>query len=234
MNEKDKIILVGDVHGSFAGLSNAIRQNLEDAYIIQVGDFGLFNENPGEKHMLNWLNNSLEKKNCFLYACRGNHDDPKRFQDTCPYDFQNILCIKDYTELNLLGKSILLVGGAISIDRSERTEGEDYWTDEIFVYNSDFDYKKYDLVVTHSRPKIIGFKTGSKALQFYIDKDDKLIYDLVVEGEELDKLYERTKPPEWIFGHFHKSVLIEHENTTFRCLDIGEMYQYYSTTQPFS
>lgn len=237
MKDKDKIILIGDIHGEFWRLNRDIRnRKFTDAYLIQCGDTGFgFESSDTEKSELKPLQETLYNNNLHLYMIRGNHCDPSYFKKrNNPYGYKNITLLPDYTELNLLGKNILLVGGAISIDRSERIEGEDYWKDEIFVYNPLFDYKKYDLVVTHSRPKIIGYKTGLKALQFYIDKDDKLIYDLVVEGEELDKLYERTKPPEWIFGHFHKSILLEHENTTFRCLDIGEMYQYYSTTLPFS
>lgn len=231
---KDKIILVGDIHGYFARFANNIRQNLEDAYIIQVGDFGVVNENPGERQELTWLNNALNAKNCVLYAIRGNHDNPERFDNANPYNLENIILLKDYSELNLLGKSILLVGGAFSIDRFERTNGVDYWKDENFVYDSSFSYKDYELVVTHSRPNVINFHKGFQSLQYYIDKDDELMADLISEGEEVSKLYKSTKPKNWIFGHFHRSGLLEHENTTFRCLDIGEMYQYACTSLPFS
>lgn len=236
MKEKDKIILIGDIHGEYGKLRYDInRFGYENSYIIQVGDFGIgFNKpNYYKNEAFPRLNEVLVNKNCHLYAIRGNHDDPEYFKQTNnPFDFSNITLLEDYSELNLLGKSILLVGGAVSIDRRFREEHKSWWSDEEFnlKLEDEFPYKdrQYDLVVTHTRPGVCGAFKGFDNIKYWCGQDYDLKNDLIEESQKLDYLYERTKPKDWAFGHFHKSELIQYENTRFRCLDIDEHFLYYS------
>jgi predicted phosphodiesterase len=230
----NNIVLYGDTHGFWSRMSNRIRQNHENSYIIHVGDFGVVDEDRIESYYLESLQKALEKKNCFLYVIRGNHDNPNRFLKTHhPYGFSNILFLPDYTELNLLGKKILLVGGGISVDRYKRTEGEDYWKDEKFKFDPNYEYINYDLVVTHIKPRSCNCKKGYKDIQYHIDQDINLLRDLIEESEEADKLYQKTKPADWIFGHYHLSFTEKFEDTIFKCLNVDEDYLYYSTKPPF-
>jgi len=239
MKEKNKIILVGDIHGAFDSLKHEIKKGISDAYIIQVGDFGVGFHKPNfYKDKFTWLNDVLENKNCHLYVIRGNHDDPSYFTETNnPFGFNNITLLADYSELNLLGKSILLVGGAVSVDRRFRKEDKMgvktsqavWWSDEVFnlKLEDQFPYKdrQYDLVVTHTRPGVCGAFKGFDNVRYWCDQDPDLINDLIEESEQLDYLYEKTKPKWHIYGHFHQSLTIIHENTTFRCLDIDECWE---------
>jgi DNA repair exonuclease SbcCD nuclease subunit len=238
---KTNIVLCGDIHGAFNKLRYDVNRLHEDAYIIQVGDFGMGFHKPNyyKDHAFPDLNEVLEKKNCHLYVIRGNHDDPSYFNQTNnPFDFSNITLLSDYSELNLLGKSILLVGGAVSIDRRFRQEGKSWWSDEEFVlkFENEFPYKdrEYDLVVTHTRPAVCGAFKGFDNIREYIFQDPDLRNDLIIESQAMDKLWEWTKPKNWIYGHFHKTIITEHENTAFRCLDIDEHYQYFVLTNPDS
>ena len=126
----------------------------------------------------------------------------------------------------MLSKSILLVGGAISVDRRFRIEGKSYWSGEEFVLKleHEFPYKdrQYDLVVTHTRPGICGAFKGFDNIKYWCDQDFDLKNDLIEESQKLDYLYERTKPKWWVGGHFHQSLTITYENMTYRCLDIHE------------
>jgi UDP-2,3-diacylglucosamine pyrophosphatase LpxH len=230
MKEKNKIILVGDIHGAFDSLKHEIKKGISDAYIIQVGDFGVGFHKPNfYKDKFTWLNDVLEDKNCHLYAIRGNHDDPSYFTETNnPFGFNNITLLADYSELDLLGKSILLVGGAVSVDRRFRQDGKSWWSDEVFnlKLEDQFPYKdrQYDLVVTHTRPGVCGAFKGFDNIKHWSDQDPDLINDLIDESQKLDYLYERTKPKLHAYGHFHQSNITNYEGTEFRCLNIDEYY----------
>lgn len=235
MKEKDKIVLVGDIHGEYNKLRYDItRFGYEDAYIIQVGDFGIGFHKPNyyKNEAFPRLNEVLVNKNCHLYAIRGNHDDPEYFKQTNnPFNFSNITLLQDYSELELLGKSILFVGGAVSIDRTWRTEGKTWWSDEGFnlKLENDFPYKdrQYDLVVTHTRPGVCGAFKGFSKIEGWCNQDADLKNDLIEESQLVDYLYEHTKPKDWIYGHFHESNVIQYQDTTFRCLNIDEHHAYH-------
>lgn len=235
MKEKDKVVLIGDVHGEYGKLRYDINRLHQDSYIIQVGDFGIgfYKPNYYRNEAFPRLNDVLMAKNCHLYAIRGNHDDPEYFKETNnPFNFSNITLLQDYSELNLLGKSILLVGGAVSVDRRFRHEGKSWWSDEVFKLKleHEFPYKdsQYDLVITHTRPGVCGAFKGFNKIKDWCDQDPDLINDLIEESQLVDYLYEKTKPKDWVFGHFHKSELIQYENTRFRCLDIDEHFLYHA------
>lgn len=237
MKEKDKIILVGDVHGVFGQLRYDIGRLHTDAYIIQVGDFGLGFHKPNYyRTELTDISRTLDKTNSHLYVIRGNHDDPEYFKQTNnPFDLSNITLLEDYSELQLLGKSILLIGGAVSVDRRFRTQGKTWWSDEDFnlKLEDQFPYKdrQYDLVVTHTRPGVCGAFKGFDNIQYWCDQDPDLKNDLIEESQQLDYLYERTKPKDWTYGHFHRSDSTQYEDTKFRCVDIDEHYLYHHNEQ---
>ncbi len=228
MNTMNQIILCGDIHGQFFKMLERLKRfQIENSYIIHVGDFGVGFSNTNEHISLKALNAHLQNANCHLYVIRGNHDNPSYFQEKSPYlDLERITFLPDYSELNLLGRSILLVGGATSIDRKIRIEGVDWWSDEAFQWKPDFPFKKYDLVVTHTQPNEFGYNGQSTNMEYYTAQDDTLTSDLLSERQEVSKLYEATKPAQWIFGHFHTFVNGQYENTKYRCLDIHELYLY--------
>lgn len=236
MKEKDNIVLVGDIHGEYGTFRYDINRLHQDAYIIQVGDFGVgFYKEEYYKEELFHVNKVLNDKNCHLYVVRGNHDLPSAFQITNnPFDYSNITFLADYSELELLGKSILLVGGAVSVDRRFRVEGRTWWSDEEFnlKLEHEFPYKdrQYDLVVTHTRPGVCGAFKGFDKIEYWCNQDYDLKNDLIEESQKLDYFYERTKPKNWIYGHFHSSNLIPYNGTDFRCLNIHEHFQYFVLT----
>ena len=230
--KKDKIVFIGDVHGEFGKLRFDIRRMHENAYLIQVGDFGVGFHKEGYYELeLKKLQDELARYNCHLFVLRGNHDNPAWFTKTHnPFGYENITLLADYTELDLLGKKILCVGGAISIDREHRIEGKSWWEDEVFVLKLEaawpYAEKKYDIVATHTRPAVCGAFKGFKNIQEWCNNDPTLKNELIEEGQLVDYLYNHTKPAHWFYGHFHESNLITHGSTVFRCLDIDEHILY--------
>ena len=149
---KERILYLGDIHGSFNIINQYVKlYGIKDAHIIQVGDFGVgFQTIEKEKRMLEMFNPILVKNNVHVWAIRGNHDYKPHF-DNDPFGLSNIHLIPDYTVLELCGKEILCIGGAVSVDRHWRytknqrsgifenqTLGvESWWPDEVFVLDRD-------------------------------------------------------------------------------------------------
>jgi len=230
-NEKKLTILMGDIHGEFMVIPYLIKQNdIRDANIIQLGDFGMGFHKPGYyKDTFFRLNQRLVKRNCHLYAFRGNHDDPEWFKETNnPFEYTNITLLSDYSELDLLGEKFLCIGGAVSIDRTHRVEGKSWWSNEGVILKEEklVDLQgKYDYVLTHTRP-LLGSPYGlnTQRIREWIRSDEKLKEDLQQEGILMNKIWEATKPKNWFYGHFHESQQYQTLGTNFRCLTINELY----------
>jgi UDP-2,3-diacylglucosamine pyrophosphatase LpxH len=125
------------VHEEFEQLAHrlAIRK-IKDLQLVQVGDFGLgFGNKNQEELNLKTLNKTLKSGNNILYVIRGNHDDPSYFQQW--QNIGNIRLVPDYSVLDLGGYTVLLIGGAISIDRTNRTQGKNYWKEEVFLFDEE-------------------------------------------------------------------------------------------------
>ena len=83
MEDKMRLMYLGDIHGNFNIISQYVtRFDIRDAYIIQVGDFGVgFKTLVKEKRQLDDINTALIKRNVIVYAIRGNHDQPSYFEN---------------------------------------------------------------------------------------------------------------------------------------------------------
>lgn len=224
---KNKLYFLGDIHGDFEGAAKKIKnQDVKDAYIVQVGDFGMgFSHPQKEENKLTILNDALKVRNIEMYAIRGNHDNPSFFaKRNNPYNLPNITLLPDYSEINLAGKNILLVGGAVSVDRIFRKEGISWWRDEVFVFDEDLPCKKYDVIVTHSRPMESGLFLGFKNIGAFLQKDKSLKKSLEDENELISNFYSKVKgSPNWYFGHFHESLESYFNGTKFKALGIDEL-----------
>jgi UDP-2,3-diacylglucosamine pyrophosphatase LpxH len=85
-----------------------------DSQLFSIG----FTTPENDMRILEDLNEQLKKKNITMYAIRGNHDNPAFFKGD--HILSNLKLLPDYTVLDLEGKKILLVGGAVSVDRVPR------------------------------------------------------------------------------------------------------------------
>jgi predicted phosphodiesterase len=243
-----RILYLGDIHGNFELINQYLkRYDIKDAHIIQVGDFGVgFTTLVKEKRTLEFVHNELVKRNVFVYAIRGNHDY-KPYFDNDPFGFTNIKLIKDYTVLNLEGKNILCIGGAVSIDRRMRKTknqaigrfdikgmNESWWPDEIFNWEDDklVDLRNINVVVTHNAPDYCipdnsnGF--GDFVNQF-IAADPELKLDLLDERRKITMAFQTIKMHNDIthhyYGHFHRSDLINIDGVQHRVLGVGELWE---------
>lgn len=245
-----RLIFLGDIHGNFKLIHQYIdRFGIKDANIIQVGDFGVgFNTLEKEKRMFEMYHQKLVKNNVVVWAIRGNHDY-KPYFDNDPFGFTNIKLVPDYTVLNLSGKNILCIGGAVSVDRKFRytknqangdfktmTGFESWWPDEIFTLDKEKleKMKGIDIVVTHTAPHYCPpdntFTFGSFVEGIIKQSGDvDLKSDLLFERNQLTEAFHILKKNNSIshhmYGHFHKSETINMYEIKHRLLGIGELYE---------
>lgn len=243
-----RTLYLGDIHKNFNIFSQYVNfYSIKNANIIQVGDFGVgFKQFQKEKKELEAINKVLAKNNVFVWAIRGNHDY-KPYFDNDPFNLTNIKLVKDYTVLNLGGKNILCIGGAISIDRKQcytpnqakgdfttKTGNEKWWPDEIFDYDDNKlkDLRGIDIIVTHTAPDYCipdnsyGF---GDFVNSYIKFDPGLKLELLEERRNMTLAFQTVKENNDIthhyYGHYHRSGYIDMYGTRHRVLGIGELHE---------
>lgn len=231
-NVKD-IYLCGDIHGEFPELVRKMETyGIKDSVIIVCGDCGFGFEKPG--HYLHIYEKRLEKKlikyNNLILCIRGNHDDPRYFDDPeyIP-DIPRLKTLPSNTLLKVCRYNILCIGGAISTDRKERikvNEKKDsrrpkvYWPDEKILKVSEIEKTPHriDIVLSHDAP--ISF---DPPLLRRSDMTDDLWDDILDSRNYLEKINVGIRPKRWYYGHYHKSLSGSTGRTTWRCLDIMEI-----------
>jgi len=246
-------VIIGDSHGNHKLIIHRIKAlQLTDMTLIHVGDFGVGFKNENEDISdLHKLDSVLVDKNCILYVIRGNHDNPILFDGKWSNVFKNIRMVADYTVINVNGDDILLVGGAISVDRKPRLREmlncasigifkELYWYDENFVLDEDKlkEIKGVRYVVTHTCPSFVSpindFNNHLNSHSGFIERfisngDSKLKDDLNKERKDLSKMYEILKEnnyiQKWFYGHFHCSNVDVYEDTEFITLNIDQFLE---------
>jgi hypothetical protein len=194
------IYLAGDLHGLYAPLNKFATKHPQDT-IIQLGDYGLFDNQKDRKR--NLMPN--------VKFIRGNHDCPEVCKSKPNY-------LGDFGVYN----DIFFISGARSTDISDRTIGVDWWPDEELSYEqlnkviALYEQVKPDTVISHDAPaavcnKIIKLKHPNG-------------YPYKPYGMTLafDQMLEIHQPKRWFFGHHHLKFNTRINNTEFRCVDINE------------
>lgn len=219
------ILLWGDSHSVPSILSRINRKELNNFQILHLGDVGLgFRLLEKDEKDLHNINESCRERNIILYLLRGNHDDPD-FWTKRKYSFSNLFLVPDYTEAEFPnGKTALLVGGGVSIDRFARKSGIDYWPNEITPYKKM--EKKFNYLFSHDAPDYFNHSTGSlrtSPFSAFLKVDRDLEADALRQRQTIDMIVEDINPEKIISGHFHNRVQEEKFGIKYRCLDIDEI-----------
>lgn len=227
------LIFYGDSHGeNDIFIKNIIKFEIKNTDIIHVGDFNVgFQSLEKQLKELGQINDFLNTKNNHLYIVRGNHDNPSWFLGNI-IEYSNIDLVQDYTLLNIQGKNIFCVGGAISLNRMKLVTNKTWWHNENFLLDKEkIPSEKIDILVTHSAPDIaLPFGVNSPLVSYFAENDDTLIDGIITERKELTILYESINKNDRflsIYGHFHNSYFLEIEDSRFRGLDCHEIYEYH-------
>lgn len=214
---KEKILVVGDLHGDWGRLNILIQKKQPDI-VLQCGDFGWWPAMEVQRPVLygrqrTWTLRGVKPGCAKVYFCDGNHEQhPELIQDGGVHEmYENVFHCSRGSVLRLPGgRIVMFVGGANSIDKGQRTPGHDWFPDENitpmeFSHASKFP-GRVDVVISHTCPEsfdIVG--TEGKT----VDPNRKA----------LDYLLEKHRPALWYFGHWHKSQKGVESSTRWECLD---------------
>lgn len=191
------MIFIGDIHGAIHH-AVAVAENHPDETVLQVGDFGIFNE--WQAPVFPFIPNNLK-------MFPGNHDN-RDYCNTLPF------CIGDYGEF----EDIFFISGASSIDASYRIEGVDWWRNEELNYSQFQDaldkWEKSDkmILVSHDCPQSLASEL------FHI-------HDTSSTRTMLDHAIEIKKPEMIIFGHHHRTHYMKWNNIEVRALGINTVFK---------
>ena len=210
------IYITGDTHRDFSRLDK-MEFNKDDLLII-LGDAGI-------NYCLNEEDNKfkkyLKKYNVKMFCIRGNHEE--RPENISTYkeinmfggkvyieeDYPNLIFAKDGEEYNIDGKSVLVIGGAYSVDKEYRIiRGYKWFRDEQLtkeemdtIYNR-VKEKHFDIVLTHTCP----YKY--EPVEVFLSGIDQSKVDKSME-HFLDKIEDSIKYDKWYCGHYHTEKGIE-------------------------
>ena len=210
------IYITGDTHRDFSRLDK-MEFNKDDLLII-LGDAGI-------NYCLNEEDNKfkkyLKKYNVKMFCIRGNHEE--RPENISTYkevsmfggivyiedEYPNLIFAKDGEVYDIDGKSVLVIGGAYSVDKEYRLMyGYKWFKDEQLtkeemdkIYNK-VKGKHFDIVLTHTCP------LKYEPVEVFLSRIDQSKVDKSME-HFLDKIEESIKYDKWYCGHYHTEKGIE-------------------------
>lgn len=216
-----KCIVVGDIHSNWGHLNKLIDKKKPD-YILQCGDFGWWphmhgvaeKRRSGQPKAKPFNQFGIENHDTKVFWVSGNHenwDDLHCITDYTPLETQDGVTYCPFgTVLELQGKNILMVGGAESVDKEWRVEGQSWWRNEI-ISQEDMDNLPdcdIDVVISHTAPRnwVEAVNWG-----FTMKNSDPSTFALQL-------IFERYRPSQWFSGHFHHYLKTEIDDCVWTSL----------------
>ena len=213
-------LITGDCHGRVEGRLASIKENMpeynpEETAVIILGDVG-FNYYKS-KH--DWKTKHRAAKFGYtIYCLRGNHEDRAENMEHPIYvidkfvngmvcyeeEFPNIRYFMDcVAEYEIMGKKILCIPGAYSVDKWYRLQNDWHWfaneqltAEEMAEAEEEFKDGKFDLVLSHTCPydwmptdlflNCVDQSTVDKSMELWLNK----FKDMIDWGL-------------WCFAHYH-------------------------------
>lgn len=196
MNAK-RILIAGDVHGSFSILNAAVSEH-SPLMVLQCGDFGYW---PDDMHLPRDGFRDAFGSQVPVHFCDGNHENWAALETLVKYGYQphyvgpGVIYQERGSTLTLPdGRVALFAGGADSIDKHTRTKGHDWFPGEVLT---DADFAKFpdtrvDIVISHAAPSSVTLPAPLR---------EDILYD--PSRAVLQKVLERYKPALWFGAHYH-------------------------------
>ena len=227
------VAVTGDIHGEisrieiFAGYNST---TLKDILIV-LGDAGI---NFYGKERDKYKKEKLKEQDLTIFCIHGNHEMRPQNIDTYvtkewhggvvyyEEEYPNILFAKDGEIYNINGKSVLVIGGAYSIDKYYRLRmGYPWWEDEQpsdeiknYVENQlDKVGWKVDIVLSHTCP------LKYEPVEWFMAGIDQSMVDKSTE-KWLDNIENHLEYNKWYCGHFHGEKVIDKVKFMFESIEI--------------
>ncbi len=225
--ENKPMYFMGDNHGDYDKMFDVIKHyELKDCYFIHLGDGGEgFLETAKQCRQFSYLNDFFKARDIQYMSIRGNHSDPFYFTGSSRFVGTNFELIEDYTVAEYNGKLIQFIGGAVSIDRTHRTEGVSYWPGEALNFDEN-KCQKVDVLVTHTAPSWCFPQQFNRMVYDWAVHDKTLLKELTDERVMMDNIFNICQPSLHLYGHFHSAWTEEINGCKHKLLDINEVWEY--------
>lgn len=219
------LLVTGDTHGTF-DIDKVVKffQGREKCYskndyLIICGDVGVCGFSPTEEAKTRAVLRNLPVTTLFIDGNHENFEKLNAFEidewngGKVHFIEKDIIHLMRGQVFCIDGVRIFSFGGAYSIDKRYRTEGEDWFAEELpskEEYEEGWNNLKkvefcVDYIVTHSGPREIVADMG------YAELSD----DEVELRKYLQRVADNVEFKAWYFGHFHDDIEME---GTYFCL----------------
>lgn len=214
-----KLYVTGDTHGAVAArvellLSEHPTMVPEETALFILGDAGLnyYLGKRDKKHQ-----REVEAKGVYVYCVYGNHEErPKNvpgmelihdeFVNGAVWidkNFPHIRYFTDWGIYTVMGKHMLVIGGAYSVDKFYRLQNNFNWfpseqlTDyEMRACSYSTEGKIFDLVLSHTCP------LSFQPTDLFLGCIDQSTVDNTME-KWLEQLKDKINWNIWLYGHYH-------------------------------
>ncbi|WP_018970682.1 metallophosphoesterase [Rubritalea marina] len=231
---------IGDIHGKFDRLNQVIADIPDHTTIVCVGDIGLGFTDANDPSCLAEVDATATSKSQTIWLLRGNHDDPAIWHNhrhEWNSALHSIRIPNDIHRMKVDNIHVIMVGGAISLDRSHpgRVDGLNWWNGEGMNLNSvkhveQFveSYGRADILITHcgSINAEPGPERDAETFEHYGKVDQTLKADAVRERETVAQLVEASQTRTAVFGHYHVPIESHQGPIRYRCCAELEAWEY--------
>lgn len=214
------VLITGDMHSRIEERLQYIKDMMpeyspEETAVIVLGDFGA--NYYLSKH--DWkIKHHAAKFGYTIYALRGNHEqraslvkNMEKIYDNFVHgyvymeqEFPNIKYFADeVAEYNIMGKAVLCIPGAYSVDKWYRLQNDWQWFAQEQLSEEEMKYaeelvcgKHYDFVFSHTCPIIW------EPTDLFLSMIDQSTVDKTMEVW-MAKIEETFLWKHWLFGHYH-------------------------------
>lgn len=201
-----KVAIAGDWHGNTKYALKAVDYSYDNdaELIVHVGDFSF----DFQDSFLQPLNAKLKEFDLNLLFCRGNHDNPE-YLSSLPISSgtaqvkSNIIYAPNNYRLTSNNRSVLFLGGAVSVDRSFRTPGKDWWSGEtISMQEAEQAISDgyADVMICHDVPAGVNIKTIQNNPMGW---PAHALREAEAHRELLRAVVDSVKPALILAGHYH-------------------------------
>ena len=210
-----KILVIGDVHNEFKMLNQVISKTRPDL-VLACGDFGYWPRLDNAYSL-----SEIKTQGSVIRWCDGNHEDFFSLEQRSTNELEpNVIYMPRGSTYTLPdGRTIMFFGGAFSIDKAWRTIGHTWFPQETIAQRDfiNLPKTKVDIFITHTCPL--------ELLPTLLPYNEFKAND--PSNAALSRLWEMYKPKMWFFGHWHKYLTGQLNDTQWHCLaEIGSDERY--------
>jgi hypothetical protein len=221
-----KVGLAGDWHGDRLWTKNAIytlgRAGIKRVY--HLGDFGI--GWPGAwPYFIDSVEDWCKANDLTLWVTPGNHENwdwinSRSYGESGVYAMtHSTFLLRRNTRFELGGRTFVSLGGAPSIDFPFRTQGVDWWAEEMITYEDVIRCREdgyADVMLCHDAPS-----GGTDEVQRILDNPDPTMWTdrglrYAHEGHALmTHAIAGVRPKVYAHGHFHAAGMKQVDDTLF-------------------